>query len=279
MTCALIASRLVSMTFIPLLGYYLLRPSRKPERSVEERRVRGFTGMYYRVGAFAIAYRWWVLVGSLAFLGLGAYVMMHMKTAFFPEDLQYWSYVDIWLPNDTTLSATNKVAIQADTVIRTVVEEYGRTHPDKHGRPRQLLKSLTTFVGGGGPRFWFSVSPELQQLNYAQLIIEVTDKEDTPRLVDLLQQALSKEVTGGRAWTCASSRLIRWKRHSRCACLDGRISTSARRMIFGPCAGWRGRSGTFSTLFQRSLASGTTGTTRVFWCSSKSILIGPIWPA
>ena len=62
------------------------------------------------------------------------------------------------MPNDTTLSATNKVATQADEVIRAVVEEYGRTHPDKHGRPRQLLKSLTTFVGGGGPRFWFSVS-------------------------------------------------------------------------------------------------------------------------
>jgi multidrug efflux pump subunit AcrB len=26
MTCSLIASRLVSMTFIPLIGYYLLRP-------------------------------------------------------------------------------------------------------------------------------------------------------------------------------------------------------------------------------------------------------------
>ena len=31
MTCALVASRLASMTFIPLLGYYLLRPDKKPE--------------------------------------------------------------------------------------------------------------------------------------------------------------------------------------------------------------------------------------------------------
>jgi multidrug efflux pump subunit AcrB len=36
MTCSLIASRVVSMTFIPLLGYYLLRPNRKPERPVED---------------------------------------------------------------------------------------------------------------------------------------------------------------------------------------------------------------------------------------------------
>jgi multidrug efflux pump len=194
MTCALIASRVVSMTFIPLLGYYLLRPNRKPERPVEERRVRGFSGMYYRVGTFAIAHRWWVLVGSLAFLGLGAYLMLHLRTTFFPLDLQYWSYVDVWLPNDAPLAATNKVAIQAEDVIRAAAEEYDRTHPDKHGRPRQLLKSLTTFVGGGGPRFWYSVAPELQQLNYAQLIIEITDKEEMPRLVDHLQQALSRAV-------------------------------------------------------------------------------------
>jgi multidrug efflux pump subunit AcrB len=46
--CALVASRLVSMTFIPLLGYYLLRP--KAEKSIEERRKSGFASWYYRVG-------------------------------------------------------------------------------------------------------------------------------------------------------------------------------------------------------------------------------------
>src|SRR5215470_10503155 len=32
MTCSLVASRLASMTFVPLLGYYLLRPTRKAEK-------------------------------------------------------------------------------------------------------------------------------------------------------------------------------------------------------------------------------------------------------
>ena len=47
--CSLVASRLVSMTFIPLLGYYLLRPQAEP--SIEERRKSGFAAAYYRVGA------------------------------------------------------------------------------------------------------------------------------------------------------------------------------------------------------------------------------------
>jgi len=196
MASALICSRLVSMTFIPLLGYYLLRPSQKHEPTLEERRERGFTGFYYKLAGRAIEHRWKVFAGSLLFLALGVYLNTQLKPSFFPNDVQYWSYLDIWLPNDATFATTNAAARQSEEVIRRVAEQYGREHPDKDGNPRQILKSVTTFVGGGGPRFWFSVSPQLQQLNYAQVIIELTDKEDTPPLVDRLQVALSASVPG-----------------------------------------------------------------------------------
>ena len=198
MTCALIASRLVSMTFIPLLGYYLLRPSTKAEQPLAERRAREFTGCYYSVGVWAIRHRWAVFAVSLAFLGLGSVFMGRLKTQCFPEDLQYLSYVDVWLPADATFAATNSAAAQAETVVRTVVEEYEQEYATQAGNHRPILKSVTSFVGGGGPRFWMSVSPELQQLNYAQLILEVTDKHDTQQLVGLLQQALSAAVPGAR---------------------------------------------------------------------------------
>lgn len=198
MTCTLVASRLVSMTFVPLLGYYLLRAPRKPELPIEERRRQGFTGFYYRLGHSAIEHRWLWATASLGFLLAGVLLMSHMKTYFFPEDVQYLSYIDVWLPNDAPLSATNAATVQAEAIIRRVTTEYGHQHPEAAGMPRKILRSLTTFVGGGGPRFWFSVSPELQQLNYAQLILEVMDKDDTPRLVAPLQQALLAGVSGAR---------------------------------------------------------------------------------
>lgn len=43
-----------------------------------------------------------------------------------------------------------------------------------------------------------SVSPELQQINYAQLVLETTDKHDTHELVGRLQHALSAAVPGAR---------------------------------------------------------------------------------
>jgi multidrug efflux pump subunit AcrB len=199
MTAALVASRLVSMTFIPLLSYYLLRPGKKPEPTITQRREHGFYGFYYRVAGLAIRFRWAVLAVSLVFLAAGAMVGTRLKSQFFPDDVQYWSYVDVWLPNNAPLQLTNETAQHAEQIVRRVTAEYERQHPvkaEKNAEPEPLLKSVTTFVGGGGPRFWFSVSPEQQQPNYAQVLIQLSDKEATPRLAKPLQAALSQEIPG-----------------------------------------------------------------------------------
>ncbi|HLH15596.1 MAG TPA: efflux RND transporter permease subunit [Bryobacteraceae bacterium] len=194
MAAALISSLMVSKTFTPLLGYYLLRAPRRPEPSIEERRARGFYGAYYRLAGRAIRWRWAVIGISLLFLGLGLAVGSKMKSQFFPDDVQYWSYVDIWLPNDAALYATDAAASRVESIVRRVAGEYARAHPSKH--PGELLESLTTFVGGGGPRFWYSAAPELPQRNYSLILIRLRDKEATPRLIGPLQSAVSREVPG-----------------------------------------------------------------------------------
>jgi multidrug efflux pump subunit AcrB len=191
--CSLIASRVVSMTFIPLIGYYLLRP--RAEKSIEERRKTGFAARYYRLGRWAIAHRWAVMAASLLFLAGGAVLFSRLKTQFFPKDLQYLSYVDVWLPEDAPFSATSAAAQSAEEIIREVADEEGKAHGED-GRPEEILVSLTTFVGGGGPRFWLSAAPEQTQLNYAQIILLVKDKHFTSKLVDPLQRALSARIPG-----------------------------------------------------------------------------------
>src|SRR5580700_8430029 len=196
MTASLLCALCVAMTFVPFLGYYILRAPAKPEPTIEERRERGFYGFYNKLVGRAIKHRWAVLGGSLVFLIIGGLFGSRLKTQFFPEDVQYWFYLDIWLPNETPLSVTNDAAVQAERVVRQVIENStGATTKENRGH---LLKSLTTFAGGGGPRFWFSVSPEMPQTNYAQMIVEITDKEASPKLARPIQDALAKEVPG--AW-------------------------------------------------------------------------------
>jgi multidrug efflux pump subunit AcrB len=119
--------------------------------------------------------------------------MSSLNPQFFPKDLSYLSYVDVWLPPDAPLGATNAAAANAERVIREESARFGKEH-----HVDTVLKTLTTFVGGGGPRFWFSVDPERRQRNYAQIIVEVTDKHFTNELVGPLQTALSRDVPGAR---------------------------------------------------------------------------------
>ena len=193
MTCTLVASVIVSFTFIPLIAYYLIKPPKQVEAPMSERRTHGFPGLYYKVGDFALRHRWGVFAGSLLFLVLGGWLFTRLQSQFFPKDLSYLSYVDVWLPPDAPLGATDAVSQRAETVIREEAERFGKEHHRK-----DVLKSLTTFVGGGGPRFWFSVDPERQQLNYAQILVEVADKHFTNEFVGPLQTALSREVPGAR---------------------------------------------------------------------------------
>jgi len=193
MTCTLVASVIVSFTFIPMIAYYLIRPPKKAEEPMSGRRTHGFAGLYYKVGGFALKHRWGVFAGSLVILVLGGVFFSRLKPQFFPKDLSYLSYVDVWLPPDAPLGATDAVTQRAEAVIREEAERFGTEHHQKN-----ILKSLTSFVGGGGPRFWFSVDPERQQLNYAQIVVEVTDKHFTGEFVGPLQTALSREVPGAR---------------------------------------------------------------------------------
>jgi multidrug efflux pump subunit AcrB len=183
--CSLVASRLSSMTFIPMLGRYLLRPH--PEPSMEERRTRGFGAKYYALGNFLIRHRKLVLLASCGFLVLGGVVGKNLKQQFFPKDLSYLSYVDIALPEDAPFSATADASRAVEAGILKVA-----------GDLKIEVRSLTSFVGGGGPRFWYSLGPEPQHLNYAQSVILLADKHDTGRLLGPLQDYLSRTVAGAR---------------------------------------------------------------------------------
>lgn len=192
-SCSLLAALLVSMTFLPLISSYLLRS--KVEISIEERRQHGFTGWYFRTAKKAIQHRKLCLAASLFLLVAGGAMFSTLKPQFFPKDLQYFSYIDVWLPEDSPASATSEVAQQVETITRQVAEEYGKSHPE-HGHPKDVLQSMTTFVGGGGPRFWSSATPEDRQPNYAQVILRTKDNHDTTPLLALLQPELDKQIPG-----------------------------------------------------------------------------------
>ncbi|MGC2757762.1 efflux RND transporter permease subunit, partial [Candidatus Binatus sp.] len=196
MTASLIASRLVSMTFIPMLGYYWLRPAKKKPLPIEEQRRQGFSGYYYRTGHWCLEHRWLTLIASLVFLVVGFKLGGMLKSAFFPIDLQFLSTVDIFLPNDSALTETTAAAAKAREIIEQQAHQIDLKESEGAESTHHLLKSLTTFVGGGGPRFWYSLAPETKQVNYAQVVIEIDDRRAMSRFANILQPALSAAIPG-----------------------------------------------------------------------------------
>jgi multidrug efflux pump subunit AcrB len=184
LTASLVASRLVSMSFVPLLGMLLLRAPKNPEVPVHERRQAGFAKHYSTLVTTAIQHRWLALAIAGLLFFVGTLGVRGLRQSFFPKDFNYLAYVDVWLPEDAPVTATREKADEVEQVIRDVAG------------PK--LNSVTTFVGGGGPRFWFSISPEQRQSNYAQLIIRLSDKHDTAHVVHPLQAALSARIAGAR---------------------------------------------------------------------------------
>jgi multidrug efflux pump subunit AcrB len=196
MTASLIASRLVSMTFIPMLGYYWLRPAKKKPLSIEEKRHQGFTGYYYRTGHWCLVHRWLTLVASIIFLVVGFKLGGMLKSAFFPIDLQFLSTVDIFLPNDSALTETTAAATKAREIVQQLAHQIDVEESKDGEGTHHLLKSLTTFVGGSGPRFWYSLAPEPKQLNYAQVVIEIDDRRRMAQFAKVLQPALTAAIPG-----------------------------------------------------------------------------------
>jgi multidrug efflux pump subunit AcrB len=85
-----------------------------------------------------------------------------------------------------------------EQIVQKQAKKFTQERAADHHRSEPMLRYITTFVGGGGPRFWFSASPQTQQLNYAQVLIEVTDKEFTPEFIKELQPVLTASMPGAR---------------------------------------------------------------------------------
>jgi multidrug efflux pump subunit AcrB len=185
MTCSLVASRVVSMTFIPLLGGYILRG--RKERSLEERRTRGFASFYYRVGKWAIEHRWAVVAGAAIVLAGGGMIGARLKKQFMPKDLSQLAFIDVFLPEDASFSSTGKTVAQ----VEKIVEEVSATRKIK-------IDAISSFEGGSAPRFWYSLAPDSPHTNYGQLVMLFEDKHETHKLLPYIQSRVSREIAGAR---------------------------------------------------------------------------------
>ncbi|HEX4879420.1 MAG TPA: efflux RND transporter permease subunit [Limnobacter sp.] len=172
---ALILSWFVAVVFVPYIGYWLLK---KPTSDHAPHEVFD-TPFYQRFRgwvAWCINHRWvtiWVTV--LAFVG-GGYSFKFIEQQFFPDSNRLEIMVNLWLPEGTAFSETER---QAKTL-----EAWLAQQPEVDG--------YAAFVGDGAPRFYLSLDQKFVQSNLAEFIVTPKSFEDRELLRKKLKSHLEQ---------------------------------------------------------------------------------------
>jgi multidrug efflux pump subunit AcrB len=178
---ALIASWVVAVVFTPYLGVKLL-PDIEPTPGGREAIYA--TARYERlrrwIGAavdhkFAVAA---AVVGALLLAGVG---MAFVKQQFFPTSDRPELLVDVQMPEGTAIEATQAAALK--------VEAWIRRQPE--------AKIVTTYIGRGAPRFFFSYNPELPDPSLAKLVVLTPNANARDRLKLRLRRRIAAGLAPG----------------------------------------------------------------------------------
>ena len=184
-TASLVASRLVSMTFIPLLGSYLLRGQLGMEAGISQQgKSSRFARAYNGFSEWCMDHKWASLGCCLVVLGGALSLLPVIGTNFFPKDLHNVLTVNMFLPEGTPIRQTKAEAMKTIETLESLIG------------PEVL--AYTTFVGAGGPRFWLSIVPEQPAPNYAQILIHTRESRRTEALALQLKRELPTLVPAAR---------------------------------------------------------------------------------
>ena len=184
-TAALLVSWLVSVYFVPFLGHKLLRANPHPEGGTHELFDTPFYTRVRAVVAWSVDHRKTTIGATLLALAVGVAGMGLVEKQFFPDSNRPELLVDLWLPEGTAVTATEDVAKRASDWLLKQPE----------------VKSVTTFVGSGAPRFYLPLEVILPQSNVSQLIVLPRDLEAREHLRKRLSEALAQQFPEARSRT------------------------------------------------------------------------------
>ena len=176
---ALLLSWIVAVTFTPYLGVKLLPNIHALEG--------GYAAIYEtpnyqklrRLIVWSVQHKFPVAGAVVLIFFASVFGMGLVKQQFFPSSDRPEVLVDVTLPQGSTIEQTQA------TVLR--IEKWVRSQPE--------AQIVSSYVGGGAPRFFLAYNPELPNPNFAKMIILTPKAKDRDRLMVRLRQ----EVANGLA--------------------------------------------------------------------------------
>jgi multidrug efflux pump len=159
---ALLVSWVASVYFVPYLGTLLLKP---PVHAVAAEQLDSpqmyDTPFYQHFRAWVtwcVTHRWKTIGITVFLFAMGIVGMGKVQQQFFPDSSRPEIMVDLWLPEGSPVKASEDITRRVE---QRLAQEQG-------------VKSVTSWVGSGVPRFYLPLDQVFPQTNVSQLIVQPT---------------------------------------------------------------------------------------------------------
>ena len=170
---ALIVSWFVAVLFAPLLGVWLLKV---PEQTTAAKPSR-IMGAFRALLLTAMRRRWLTLAIALACFVASLLALPLVPRQFFPASDRLELVVDLTLPQNASIFASDTAAAKLDAILKT--------DPD--------VASWSTYVGRGAIRFYLPLNVQLNNDFFAQAVVIAKDVAARKRLQATLEKKLAEE--------------------------------------------------------------------------------------
>lgn len=170
---SLLLSWIYAITVTPLLASRILSKTRSDLVEIEKDPYSGFFFKIYK--AFLV---WCVKNRGFTWFALGCLVVAsvfgarHIKQNFFPNSTRPQFMVHVWMPEGTSIHATN-------ARVQTLTDEIKKL---------KNVTGVSSVTGGGALRFLLTYSPEENDFAYAVLFVDVTSDKAVSDLMTQIEK-------------------------------------------------------------------------------------------
>ena len=181
----LLSSWVLSITVIPLFCYYFLNPLKRD--TPVGRGLAKMYGPYEKFLRLALRLKWAypaIILGLTILAGLGFRLVPNI---FFPPNERGQFIADFELPLGTDI---NETEAQISRFEKWMLSEH-----------RDEIRSISSWIGNGGPRWYLSLSPEPPNPNYAffSILTHSSDPLDVASLADSFNRYAENHFPDARA--------------------------------------------------------------------------------
>ena len=178
---ALLVSWVASVYFVPYLGAWLLKPPAHAVSAEHLDSAEMFNTPFYRHFrawvTWCVTHRWKTIGITVFLFAMGIVGMGKVQQQFFPDSSRPEIMVDLWLPEGSPVKASEDITRRVE---QRLAQEQG-------------VKSVTSWVGSGVPRFYLPLDQVFPQSNVSQLIVQPVDLKTREVLRAKLPALLSQE--------------------------------------------------------------------------------------